>query len=270
MTAPLVLIRGGGELGTGAGHGLVRAGLRLLVIDRPRPTALRLGVCFASAALSGRVAVEGVEAIWCADRSAVEEQLGARRVALFTGLERELGLRPEVLVDARMRRLTEPLTTRGEAPVVIGIGPGFEAGGDVDFVVESNRGPRLGQVVTRGTAEVHTGVPGEVQGHREERMLRAPRAGRFVRALELGAFVEEDDVVGHVEGAPVRARLGGMVRGLKLSGVAVGAGHKVGDVDPRRDRELLRTMTDKARAVGHGVVRAVRLAGVPTSDGGAR
>ena len=63
-----------------------------------------------------------------------------------------------------------------------------------------------------------------------------------------------------MDGEAVRARLGGMIRGLKLTGVEVGAGHKVGDVDPRCDLSLLDRMTDKARAVGHGVLEALELA----------
>ncbi|MBW2465221.1 MAG: EF2563 family selenium-dependent molybdenum hydroxylase system protein [Deltaproteobacteria bacterium] len=262
MATPLVLIRGGGELGTGVGHTLVCAGYRLVVIDRPRPSALRLGVCFAAAALKGRIEVEGVEAVHCEAQEDVLREISAGRVAVWTGEEAALDLRPEALIDARMRRLTEPLSTRGEAPVVIGIGPGFEAGGDVDYAIESNRGPRLGKVVQHGLAEGHTGIPGDVQGFREERILRSPRAGLFVRVLELGDFVAAGDVVGQVEGEPVRASLAGMVRGLKLSGVPVGDNHKVGDVDPRRDLGLLTTMTDKAKAVGSGAVEALGLAGL--------
>jgi xanthine dehydrogenase accessory factor len=133
-------------------------------------------------------------------------------------------------------------------------------------VIESNRGPRLGEVITAGRAEDHTGVPGEVLGYREQRVLRAPREGSFVRVLSPGDFVDEGDVVGQVEGVPVRARLRGMVRGLKLTGVAVGSGHKVGDVDPRRDRGLLAVMTDKALAVGRGAVSAAVMAGLLTAN----
>ena len=69
------------------------------------------------------------------------------------------------------------------------------------------------------------------------------------RLAALGDFVELGDVVAHVDGAPVVAPLKGMIRGLKLTGVSVGADHKVGDIDPRRDRTLLKQMTDKAKAV---------------------
>ncbi len=260
----LAWIRGGGELGTGVAHALFEAGLQLVVIELALPRTLRQGVAFASAAIEGRITVGGVEAIHCLDHDAINAAWAAHQVPLWTGDESSLELRPAVLVDARMRRLTEPLSTIDEAQTVIGIGPGYVAGQDVHYVIESNRGPRLGQVITQGGAEAHTGIPGNVQGRREERLLRAPRAGTLTRTAALGDFVETGDVVAQVDGEAVRARLPGMIRGLKLTGVSVGAHHKVGDVDPRRDRTLLETMTDKARAVGQAAVKAVTLAGVLT------
>jgi xanthine dehydrogenase accessory factor len=262
MQPPVGIIRSGGELGTGVAHALYRAGLRLLVVDRPVPTALRLGVAFAAAAYQERVVVGGVTAVLCRSNADVALAWERAELPLWTGAEAELELEPAFVVDARMRRLTERSTERSHAPVVIGIGPGFEVGVDVHYVVESQRGPSLGRVITRGQAARHTGVPGEVAGVREERILRAPTAGTLVRRLELGDYVEAGVVVATVEGQPVSARIAGMVRGLKLTGVPVGAGHKVGDVDPRRDRALLTTMTDKARAVGQGVLDALEIAGL--------
>jgi len=267
MTGALAIIRGGGELGTAVAHGFARARLRVLVVDRPLPSALRLSVAFATAAVQGCISVEGIEAVHCLDLPAIAAAWAAKKVAVYTADPAPLGLHADVLVDARMRRLTEPLVRREDAPLVIGIGPGFEAGGDVHYVIESNRGPRLGELLTSGRAEQHTGIPGEVLGEREARIMRAPRAGAFARRLGLGDWVEPGTIVGDVEGEPVIARLSGMIRGLKLTGVPVGAGHKVGDVDPRRDQALLTTMTDKAKAVAAGALKALVLAHV-LPDGG--
>lgn len=255
----LVLLRGGGDLGTGIAHALFTAGWQVVVRDQPQPTALRLSVAFAAAALEGRITVEGVEAVHCRTPAAVGEALRAGRVPLWTDAEDRLALQPAVVVDARMRSLSQPCPP-SDGSVLIGIGPGFTAGRDAEYVIESNRGPELGRVITRGRAQEHTGVPGAVAGFRLERLLRAPRAGSFQRRAALGDFVEVGQVVGEVDGAPVRAQLRGMIRGLKLSGVSVGTHHKVGDVDPRRDRSLLNEMTDKARAVGRGVLEALALA----------
>ncbi|MBC7335795.1 MAG: hypothetical protein H5U01_05920, partial [Clostridia bacterium] len=47
------------------------------------------------------------------------------------------------------------------------------------------------------------------------------------------------------------------VRGLLRAGLAVRPGMKVGDVDPRGDRSLCFAISDKARAVGGGVLEAI-------------
>lgn len=260
---PVALIRGGGELGSAIAHAFALAGARVLVLDRPLPSALRLHVAFAWAAVlpARRHSIEGVTAAHCADRAAVDAAWERGEVALWTA-DPPGDVRPEILVDARMRSLTEPLAHLDEARLVIGVGPGFVAGRDVHVVIESNRGPRLGEPITLGPAEPYTGVPGDVLGLREERLLRSPRAGRLTRVRQLGAFVEAGETMATVEGEPVLARIAGMVRGLKLDGVPVGARHKVGDVDPRRDRTLLGKMTDKARAVSLGAVRAAFTSGV--------
>lgn len=256
----LILVRGAGDLGTGIAHALVSDGRRVLVLDRPLPTCLRLTVAFAAAALEGQITVLGVEAVHCHDREEIEAAWASGRAPLWTSDPTSLSLRSDVLVDARMRSLTEPSARLGDAQVVIGVGPGFTAGVDAHYVIESNRGPDLGRVLTSGCAERYTGQPGAVLGYRQERLLIAPRAGMFTRARALGDVVAVDDVVGAVDGEPVRARLAGMIRGLKLTGVEVGAGHKIGDVDPREDPALLNEMTDKARAIGRGVLDALALA----------
>ena len=261
---PIALLRGGGELATGAGHALVRAGACVIVLDQPLPTALRLGVAFASAVVDGAITVGGIEAIHVTDADAVAATWASGRVPVWSGDERALACRYDLIVDARMRHLSDPITTIDDATIVIGIGPGFVAGVDADYVIESNRGPNLGRVITSGQAEAHTGIPGDVLGHRQARILRAPCAGKLIQVRRRGDFVAVGDVVARVDDQPVRARLDGMVRGLKLTGVVVGANHKVGDVDPRRDLDLLTKMTDKSAAVGSSVVRAAVLAGLLT------
>lgn len=253
----ILLVRGGGDLGTGVAHALHLAGWRVIVHDRPLPTALRLTVAFAAAAVEGEVTVCGVRAVHARDVGELEAAWRTNAVALWTRDEAALPLRPRAIVDARMRGLTELATRLGDAELVIGIGPGFVAGQNAHLVIESNRGPNLGRVIAEGTVEPYTGIPGEVLGYRAQRLLVAPRAGLLAREVGLGDFVEAGQVVARVAGEPIVARIAGMVRGLKLDGVPVGEGHKVGDVDPRRDRRLLAEMTDKAVAIGRGAVEAV-------------
>ncbi|MDD3412341.1 MAG: molybdenum hydroxylase, partial [Eubacteriales bacterium] len=49
----------------------------------------------------------------------------------------------------------------------------------------------------------------------------------------------------------------GVVRGLLRDGTPVKAGMKSGDVDPRGQADYCRTVSDKARAVGGGVLEAI-------------
>jgi xanthine dehydrogenase accessory factor len=148
-------------------------------------------------------------------------------------------------------------TERGDARVVVGLGPGFEAGRDVDAVVETQRGPSLGRVLWAGSAAADTRVPAAVEGHTEARVLRSPRPGTFRGHVSLAALVAAGDVVGDVEGAPVRAAIAGLLRGLLADGVEVGEGIKVGDVDPRGAAVDAAAISDKARAVAAGVLEAV-------------
>ncbi len=77
------------------------------------------------------------------------------------------------------------------------------------------------------------------------------------RLRQPGDLVAAGETVATVAGAPVVAHIAGLLRGLKLDGVAVGAGHKVGDVDPRADPALLHQPTDKSTRIGAAVLQAL-------------
>ena len=174
-------------------------------------------------------------------------------------------LRPAAVVDARMAKRNLG-TSRADAPVTIALGPGFEAGRDVDFVIETKRGPCMGRVIESGSAEPDTGVPGEVGGVAAERLLRAPAAGEFRSRARIGDLVRAGDAVAEVGGTAVRARIPGLLRGLAADGLVVEQGDKVGDVDPRGATVDARVISDKARGVGRAVLAALRARGVG-SDG---
>jgi xanthine dehydrogenase accessory factor len=259
----VAVVEGGGEMGSAAARVLFLHRFHVLVLDRPLPSTLRHGVAFASVVGRGAARVMGIDVRHCGTRDAIEDAWRSGCLPVWTGGGLPLAAAPSVWVDARMRSLSEP-ATRGldRAPLVLGIGPGIIAGRDAHLLIESNRGPNLGRVIQQGGSEPHSGIPGTVQGLREERILRAPCAGVFERAAARGDLVRSGDVVGRVAGAAVRVRIDGMIRGLKLSGVVVGCGHKVGDVDPRRDPALLTQQTDKARAIGRGIEEALRRSGL--------
>jgi len=267
-TRPLVVVRGGGDLGTGVAHALCGAGYRVLVLETDRPRAVRRAAAFAEAVYAGRAIVEGVEAILVpTPRAASALGGGALPVAVDPEGALVRSLRPAAVVDARMAKRNLG-TSRADAPVTIALGPGFEAGRDVDVVIETNRGPSLGRVIEAGSAEPDTGVPGEVGGASVERLLRAPAAGEFRARARIGDLVSAGDTVAEVGGASVVTRIAGLLRGLAADGLAVAQGDKVGDVDPRGAAVDAKAVSDKARAVGRAVLAALRARGVAPKAAG--
>ena len=256
-----VFIRGGGDLGSGVALALRARGWPVVIVDQPLPGAMRLHVALAYAAVVGRWRVGEVEACLATDLAAMDAALAAGQVPVWTGSWRQAGqhLGMVALVDARMRGLSDPDLNPGDANMVVALGPGWRAGRHCHAVIETSRSEDLGRVVLQGQARPHTGVPGQVMGLTHERILRSSAAGPLRRVRQLGDVVQAGDVVATVSGTSVIAGISGLIRGLKLNDVPVGAGHKVGDIDPRTDRSLLAESTDKSRRVGQGVIEALDL-----------
>lgn len=143
------------------------------------------------------------------------------------------------------------------APCVIALGPGFRAGYDVDAVIETNRGPRLGRVVWEGSAEPDTGNPGNIAGHDSDRVLRAPCDGVLHAHRAIGELISQGEIVADVSGTAITAAFDGLLRGLARSGLSVRHGTKIGDLDPRSDPSLASLVSDKSLAVAGGVLEAI-------------
>ena len=253
-----IVIKGAGDLGTGVAHRLWNAGFAVVMLELPEPLVVRRGAAFASAVFTGSWTVEGVTARLCRSDEEVEIALARREVGLLVDPEGEYTRRhaPDALVDAIMAKKNTAIR-RDEAPLVIALGPGFNAPEEVHAVVETQRGPDLGRVFYHGSAAVDTGVPGEVGGVKTDRLLRAPAAGRFETLKEIGAPVKRGEAVARVGDCPVSAQTDGLLRGLLYPGLPVKKGMKVGDVDPRGSIVNWRAVSDKARAVGGGVLEAL-------------
>ena len=254
----LVVIRGAGDIASGIALRLFRAGMRVVMCDLPVPTSIRRTVCFSEAIRLGETSVEGVRGVLCATPAAARAAAEAGDVAVLADPEaacaRELS--PDALVDAILAKRNLG-TTRDMAPVVVGVGPGFTAPVDCDAAVETMRGHYLGRVYYEGSPLPNTAVPGLIGGYAGERVMRAPADGVFEPCVEIGAEVRAGDVCATVAGEPMRATIDGVVRGLLQAGVRVTAGMKSGDVDPRCRPEYIRTVSDKASAVGGGVLEAI-------------
>ena len=255
----LVVIKGGGDLATGVVHRLHRVGMSVVVTELAQPTVIRRAVAVASAVFEGQVELEGLVARLAESDEEMRAALAGGQVPVVIDPCGEviIRLRPTVVVDAIMAKRNTGATSITDAPIVIGLGPGFTAGVDVHAVIETNRGHHLGRVILSGSAEPHTGLPGPTAGFTRERVLRAPCEGTFKSKRHIGDPVEAGEVVASVAGEPVVANISGVLRGLLADGLPVKAGLKVGDVDPRGVREHCFTISDKARAIGGGVLEAI-------------
>jgi len=254
----LTVIRGAGDIATGVALRLWRSGVQVVMTDLPSPTAIRRTVCFSQAIVLGRVTVEDVTAVRA---ETAEEALALLKECVIPVLPDPEGtcisrLRPDAVVDAILAKKNLG-TKMTDAPAVVGVGPGFTAGVDCHAVVETMRGHTLGRTYYEGSALPNTGIPGLIGGFSGERVLRAPADGVFRQKLDIGAQVTEGDVAGEVEGIPMCCTLTGVLRGILADGTPVFKGMKAGDVDPRGQEANCFTASDKALAVGGGVLEAV-------------
>ncbi len=253
-----ILVRGGGDLASGAIARAHRAGWDVIVTELPGPLAVRRTVSFAQAVYSGEIAIEEIRARMVSNMDAVNEALSQRVVPVIVdpGAEIRGEFVPDVIVDARMRKAPSDLPLRS-APLVIGLGPGFHAGNDVDAVVETVRGSRLGRVYWLGTAQADTGLPERVAGFSAERVLRAPASGPVETVRAIGDICKKNEIIARVAGKMILAPFDGVLRGLVQEGLVVPEGMKIGDLDPRNDPGLCWLISDKALAIGGGVLEAV-------------
>ncbi len=251
-----MVVRGGGDLGTGAARRLFLAGFRVLITELDQPWCVRRRTAFARTVAEGSVEVEGVLAhrIVPAD---LPGWTGRATVAVLVWPDspHPPALRPQLLVDARVLKRGHD-TRIDQAPRVIGVGPGFRVGRDCHAAVETVRGHDMGRVLYEGETQPFSGRPGDIAGEGERRVLRAPVAGTFERGIAIGEDIARGTPVGRVGVAAVVARVSGIVRGLLPTGASVRAGQKVGDVDPRGESRLCATLSDKANSVGGGVLEA--------------
>jgi len=257
--SPVVLIRGAGEMASAVAWRLRMANIqRICMTELDTPLCVRRTVSFCAALEGGLAQVEGVEARAANDVAEVEQAWRDGKIAVVghSRWDKIASLVPDVVVDAILAK-RNIATTIADAPLVVALGPGFIAGRDCHLVVETNRGHHLGRVFTEGGAEPNTGIPGDIAGHTEARVLRAPANGVFKSERRIGDSLDVGAVVGHVGTTPVAAAIGGILRGLILPGTQVTIGLKLGDIDPRAKPDHCHTISDKARAISGAVLECV-------------
>jgi xanthine dehydrogenase accessory factor len=257
---PIILLRGGGDLATGVALRLHRVGISVVITELAQPLAVRRRVAFSEAIYQDSVNVEGVIA------RRVSQPADAIRV-IFSGeipvlVDPDCSIRQArefntvALVDARMTKQPPDLNL-DSAPLVVGLGPGFVAGENCHAVIETNRGHFLGRVIWEGAPEPNTGIPGKIGDEQGDRVLRAPIDGILHNYLEIGEKAVAGDPLADVSGNPILAPFDGILRGMLRDGMCVKQGMKVGDLDSRNDARHTLMVSEKALAIGGGVLEAL-------------
>lgn len=260
----LIIVRGGGDLATGTVHRLWSAGLAVLVLEAEHPAAIRRQVAISEAVYDGRVCVEGMTGVMIRDIMEIQKIIKKGEVPVMVDPE-GIAIRtmhPEVVVDAILAKKNLG-TRRDMAPLTVALGPGFEAGKDVDVVIETRRGHNLGRVIRSGFAYPNTGIPGNIGGYAEERVIHAGVEGVFRNRCRIGDIVTMGEEIAQIETEngeihPISATLTGILRGLLRDGYPVTKGFKIADIDPRKEElENCFTISDKARCIAGSVLETV-------------
>jgi len=255
----VIAIKGAGEMASGIAVRLYAANLqRIYMLDIQEPLAVRRGVSFSEAMYEGDKTVEGVTAVLADGDREIEKIWQRGKIAVTADPSwKTIGLlKPDIIIDAILAKKNLG-TSINDAPLVIGLGPGFTAAGDVHLLIETNRGHNLGRIIRKGIAEPNTGVPGEIGGHTTDRVIRAPGKGRFVSRHEIGDDVKPGDLIGSIGEKEVRAGISGIIRGLIRSGTMVFPDLKLGDIDPRGEEHYCHTVSDKSRTISGAVLEGI-------------
>lgn len=255
-----IVVRGGGDLATGVIHRLWSAGFKVLVLECAQPSVIRHQVAVADAVYNGKACVEGLQAELIADLQQAEAVWDKKAVPILID---ETGkslneFAPDILVDAIIAKRNLG-TKRSMAPLTIALGPGFCAGQDVDYVIETKRGHNLGRIIKEGYAAPNSGIPGIIAGYGKERVLHSPAVGSFHVVKDVGQFVEQGEIIAEVlydnQREPIKASLTGIIRGMLREGYPVTTGFKVADIDPRKEElQNCYTISDKARCIAGSVL----------------
>lgn len=254
----MILIKGAGDLATGVAHRLKKCGFNIVMTEISEPTTVRRTVAFSQAVYDKEVEVEGIKAVCASNKEDINRIIEDGKIPIILDEEARLvnEINPEIIIDAIIAKKNLG-TNIDDAKIVIALGPGFTAGVDCHCVVETKRGHYLGKAIYSGSAIPNTGIPGDIGGYTEERIIRSTNEGKILPVSKIGDYVEKGDIVAYVNETPIFAKLNGIVRGMLQKDVNVFKGMKSGDIDPRCEKNHCFTISDKARSIGGGVLEAI-------------
>jgi xanthine dehydrogenase accessory factor len=246
------------DIGSAVAHRLFGAGYNVVLHDEPQPATTRRKMGFADAVFDGVATLEGVEARRASDVVAIRECFAQRLVAVYVGPFQTLvtAFKPDVLVDARMRKRAVPENQRGLATVTVGLGPNFKVGVTCDIAVETSW-KQLGVVFQDGAPLALAGEPRELAGHARDRYVYAPHGGTFRTEARIGDDVSAGQPIAAIDETILTTPLGGILRGLTHDGVPVARNTKVIEVDPRGGAAEVIGISERPRRIAAGVMEAI-------------
>lgn len=254
-----VVVRGGGDLASGVIYRLFQSGYKIIVLDIKNPLAVRRNVSFCQAIYDGSIKIEGVEGTYCKDIEEMNKAHDEMKIPVMVDPDGDLIkiIQPDIVVDGILAKKNLG-TNKKMAGIVIGLGPGFEAGKDVHAVIETYTvNNNLSKVIYEGKASKNTGIPGMVKGYAGERAFYSNSAGITKVIKNIGEKVSKGDIILKIGNHQVESPITGIVRGMIMDGIYVEKNIKMGDIEPRERVEFCYGISDKARSIGGGVVEAI-------------
>jgi xanthine dehydrogenase accessory factor len=253
-----IIIRGGGDIASGVALRLHRCGFHVLICELAQPLTIRRSVSFSEAIYQGVTYVEELQGKKVEDISQIKQTINEEKIPVVIDPSATIIslIKPSIVIDARLMKIKHERDIERQV-FLVGLGPGFIAGKNCDVVIETNRGHQMGRVIWQGSAQPDTGVPGLVKGYSKERVIHAPFSGQFRAIRALGEVVRAGDPILSIDGSIISAPFDGLVRGMLHNDLWVEKGTKLADIDPSTDQTLIRTVSDKALAVGGGVLEAI-------------
>ncbi len=251
----IVVIRGGGEVGSAIANILTRCHFRVCMTEIASPTSLRRGVCYSEAVYETDKNIDGIKAertllsletiykVWRNERIpiVVDSELTVKPL-----------IKPDVLINALMLG-RQTSTKMSDAPLVIGIGPGFTVGTDVHLVIDTNPGENLGKVVIEGEVENIEKEPDLLASH----ILKAEDAGVFTTERNIGDIVLSGDIIGQLNDISLVSPADGVVRGILRNETKVLNNTELIEIDSVNDKTVSFNISKDMRIVSGGVLEAI-------------
>jgi xanthine dehydrogenase accessory factor len=255
----IIVVKSGGEVGSAVAHRLFHSNFhKICITESPNPNSVSRPVCFSEAVFEKNKDVEGIKATLVTSATEIRDSWNQGIIPLIVDPDASIlnDLHPDILIDAIMAK--KNLHTRiNDAKLVIGLGPGFNAGKDVHVVIETNNSEQLGKVITSGTAEKNTGLPVIIGGYGLERVAHAAGEGLFSSNKKIGDIVKKGDLIASIGKTEFHAQIDGVVRAILRNGTRVQKDVKLFEIDPEADIVVCNSIRSRMRSIAGGVLEAI-------------